>query len=109
MLIRSSLWDEMAAELSLLNGRWLNGRRCRNGGDFRVFGVFGVVIGARASIINRTSRAIGSFRDSADNKVNVGLTFRGDGNRGGCFAIDRGWRHRLARCNKRGKPKQIKM
>ena len=55
------------------------------------------------------SRAIGSFRDSADNKVNVGLTFRGDGNRGGCFAIDRGWRHRLARCNKRGKPKQIKM
>ena len=66
-----------------------------------------LLIGAQTRI--GASRAIGSFRDSADNKVNVGLTFRGDGNRGGCFAIDRGWRHRLARCNKRGKPKQIKM
>ena len=59
--------------------------------------------------LNRASLAIGSFRDRADDKVNFGLTISGDGNRGGCFGIDRCWRHRLARRNKRGKSKQIKM
>ena len=64
-------------------------------------------LGARTRI--SASLVIGGFRDGADDKVNVGLTFRGDGNRGGCLAIDRFLRHRLACRDKRGKPKQIKI
>ena len=61
------------------------------------------------SISDRASRAIGGFRDCADDKVNFGLTFRGNGNFWRCCGIDCCWRHGLARRNKRGKPKQIKM